>query len=168
MDQRNGAPLNYFDGQIFHSLSDEFNKTTTKGINNSNMTSGHIFQMHQDKKGTIWMATRDNGICRYNGKTVERFSAKDGVEDDGATCIYEDKKGYIWFGSLGIAGTAGGGKRGITLYDGLKFTSIPTTKMRNNQIWTLQGDNSGNIWIGTKEFGLYRYDGKQFIEMTKL
>jgi ligand-binding sensor domain-containing protein len=161
-----GAPLSYYDGRTFHALSDLFEKTTTKGPDNTNLTSGHIFQFLEDQKGNIWMATRDNGICRYNGQIVERFSVNEGVANNGATCIYEDPKGNIWFGSLGIAGTGGGGQRGLTLYDGMRFRTIPTSGMRNNQVWTLEGDNAGNIWIGTKEFGLYRYDGKVFAAFT--
>ena len=38
--------------------------------------------------------------------------------------------------------------------------------MRNNQVWSILEDNSGGIWVGTKEFGLFRYDGKVFTEMT--
>jgi len=39
--------------------------------------------------------------------------------------------------------------------------------MRNRQVWTVIEDNTKNIWVGTKEFGLYRYNGKEFIELRR-
>jgi len=162
-----GAPLCYYDGSTFHSLYDEFQKTTDKNKQGINMTSGHIFQMLEDRNGNIWMATRDNGICRYNGKIIERFAEKDGVDDNGAICMYEDKEGNIWFGSLGIAGSNGNGKRGLIMYNGKTFRRIPTDKMDNNQVWTIIRDNSQAMWIGTKEFGLYRYDGSSFTKLSQ-
>ena len=85
-----------------------------------------------------------------------------------ASCLYEAKNGNIWFGSLGKAGTNGNGLKGITVYDGKTFKPISSLGMRNNQVWTVVEDNEGNVWVGTKEFGLYRYDGKTFTEFTTL
>jgi len=33
-------------------------------------------------------------------------------------------------------------------------------------VWTIVEDNAGDIWIGTKGGGLYRYDGKFFTNFT--
>ncbi|WP_435354946.1 ligand-binding sensor domain-containing protein [Emticicia sp. SJ17W-69] len=145
--------LNYYDGKSFVVVG-------------KNSSAIHTLQLIEDTIGNIWMATRLNGICRYNGKTLESFLEKDGVSDNMASSLYEAKNGKIWFGSLGKAGTSGGGLKGITVYDGNNFTPIASTGMRNNQVWTIIEDNIGNIWVGTKEFGLYRYDGTTFTEFT--
>ena len=68
------------------------------------------------------------------------------------------KNGNIWFGSLGKAGTGGTGLKGVMVYNGKTFRHISSKGMRNNQVWTVIEDNSGNVWIDTKEFGLFRYD----------
>lgn len=146
--------LNYFDGISIHTIH-------LKHANH------HTMQMIEDTPGNIWMATRLDGVCRYNGKTIESFTDKDGVYDNMASCIYEAKNGNIWFGSLGKAGSGGGGLKGITVFDGKTFTPVSSAGMRNNQVWCITEDNSGNLWIGTKEFGLFRYDGKKFTEFTK-
>ncbi len=145
--------LIYYDGKSFMVVG-------------RNTSAIHILQLIEDTKGYIWMATRLNGICLYNGKTIESYLEKDGVSDNMASCLYEATNGNIWFGSLGKAGTSGDGLKGITVYDGKKFTPIASTGMRNNQVWTVIEDNIGNIWVGTKEFGLYSYDGKTFTEFT--
>ncbi len=148
--------LNYYDGKTFH-------KVTT-----NRLSRAHTFQMMEDKLGNIWMATRNDAICRFNGKTIESFIGKEGIHDNSASCLYEAQNGNVWFGSLGISGSGGKGVKGITIYDGKSFTPISSKGMRNNEVWTVIEDNSNNIWIGTKEFGLFRYNGKSFTEFTTL
>ena len=70
-------------------------------------------------------------------------------------------------GSLGKSGTRGEGLKGLTVYDGKTFATIPSSEMRNNEVWTVIEDNKGIIWVGTREFGLFKYDGKKFKEVTK-
>lgn len=147
--------LNYYDGTSFNRV-------------NSIHSNHHTLQMIEDTQGNIWMATRLDGICRYNGKTIESFVEKDGVYDNMASCLYQAKNGNIWFGSLGKAGTGGNGLKGIAVYNGKIFTAIASAGMRNNQVWTVIEDNGGRIWVGTKEFGLFLYNGKTFIEFTTL
>lgn len=147
--------LNYYDGKTFRWV-------------NLKHAAHHTLQMIEDKTGNIWMATRLDGICRYNGNTIVSYIEKDGVYDNMASSLYEAKNGSLFFGSLGKAGTGGSGLKGITVYDGKTFVPIASTGMRNNQVWTVIEDNIGNIWVGTKEFGLYRYDGKTFTEFTSL
>lgn len=150
-----GNCLSYFDGTTFHNAE-------------VSQSRYHTLQMTEDQSGNIWLATRLNGVCRYDGKTVTSFTAKDGVADDMASCLYADETGNIWFGSLGKAGSGGDGVKGITVYNGETFRAIPPSGMRNNQVWTVIGDRSGNLWVGTKAFGLYRYDGKTFTGFTVL
>lgn len=147
--------LNYYDGTSFQTV-------------NLNHSKHHTLQMIEDATGNIWMATRLDGVCRFNDNTIESFTEKDGVYDNMASCLYEAKNGNIWFGSLGKAGTGGSGLKGITVYDGKTFKPIASTAMRNIQVWTVIEDNMGYIWVGTKEFGLFRYDGETFTEFTTL
>jgi ligand-binding sensor domain-containing protein len=48
------------------------------------------------------------------------------------------------------------------------FTSFSTKDgLPNLGIWTILEDKSGNIWVGTRETGLYLYDGKTFITYSE-
>lgn len=151
----NETSLSFYDGKAFHRLD----------VANSNH---HTLQMIEDKSGNIWMATRLDGLCRFNGRSIKSFKEKEGVTDNMASCICEADNGNLWLGSLGRAGAGGGGVKGITMYDGKRFIHIPSQNMRNSQVWTVIEDNAKGIWIGTKEFGLFRYDGKTFTEITSL
>lgn len=148
------AGLNYYDGKSFHQVKGEHSKA-------------HVFQMIEDRSGAIWMATRVDGVCRFNGNAIESFTQKEGVLDNAASSMVEAKDGTIWFGSFGKGGGNGKGSGGISRFDGKTVTTIPSTGLRNKIVWTVIEDNSGNIWVGTKEFGLYRYNGESFTEFTK-
>lgn len=156
--------VNYFDGNSFHQVNVDHLKDAPYKRKGNNISTCAALQMVTGKDGNIWMATRDDGICRYNGKTVESYIGKDGFNGNSASCIYQAKNGNIFFGSLG---TLRGGERGIGFYNGKTFTSIAAEGLRNNEVWTVIEDGSGFLWVGTKEFGLFRYDGKTFTEFTK-
>lgn len=61
-------------------------------------TLEHIFTIAEDNKGNIWFGDRDAGIWKYDGKTMENYTLKNGLTNDLALSIYEDKKGKLWFG----------------------------------------------------------------------
>jgi ligand-binding sensor domain-containing protein len=107
----------------------------------------------QDKNGNIWFSNWD-GAYRYDGKSFTSFTNKDGLPGFGmVTQIIEDKKGNLWFGGSGIS-----------RYDGKSFTRFTTKDgLANLGVWSILEDTSGNLWVGTRETGLYLYDGKTFI-----
>ena len=53
-------------------------------------------------------------------------------------------------------------------YDGKSFTCFTTKDGLINQgIWAILEDKTGNLWVGTRETGLYLYDGKTFINYSE-
>jgi hypothetical protein len=52
-------------------------------------------------------------------------------------------------------------------YDGKSFAAFTTKDGQANLGgWSILGDTSGNLWVGTKEKGLYIFDGKEFISYS--
>ncbi|MEL6560662.1 MAG: two-component regulator propeller domain-containing protein [Bacteroidota bacterium] len=110
----------------------------------------------QDKKGNIWFSSW-NGAYRYDGKSFKTFTKADGLAGNMVARIVEDKKGNLWFGG-----------DGLSRYDGKSFTHFTTNDgLTNTSIWTILEDNSGGFWIGTRETGLYFYDGKRFTKFSE-
>ncbi len=108
----------------------------------------------QDKAGNIWFSNWGGAYC-YNGKTFTSFSKKDGLPGIVARII-ATKNGNIWLGGDGMC-----------LYNpsavSKKFTCfMPKSSMTYPGIWSILEDTSGNIWVGTRETGLYLFDGKMF------
>lgn len=62
----------------------------------------HIFNIHKDNKGFIWLALDRGGIMKFDPETKEtkRYTKKDGLSSDYAYAIYEDKQGYLWISTL--------------------------------------------------------------------
>ncbi len=111
----------------------------------------------QDKNGNIWFSNWA-GAYRYDGETVTSFTKSDGLAGQNGLVakIIEDKNGNILFGGDG----------GLTVYDGKSFTAF-RDGLINPWIWTLLEDQDGTIWVGTRETGLYRFDGKKFTSYSE-
>lgn len=75
-------------------------------------------------------------------------------------CIVEDDKGIIWFAS-GMPQ----GMEAVCRYDG---KSIESSKP-NGDGWIrlIVNDKKGNIWFGTRNTGLYKFDGKSFTNYSE-
>ena len=117
----------------------------------STIKSPSFWDVLEDRKGNLWFATRDSGVYLLPlGQTnFQHFTTKQGLASNyGATHLYEDKAGNIWFG---------GGR-----YDGKSFRNITTKEgFPNNYITTIIEDKTGKLWIGTRGETCY-YDGKIF------
>ena len=67
--------------------------------------------------------------------------------------IFEDKKGDLWFGTMG---------RGVAHYDGNMLTYISTKDgLCGNTVASIAEDQEGNIWFGTHN-GASKYNGEIF------
>jgi signal transduction histidine kinase/ligand-binding sensor domain-containing protein len=83
------------------------------------------------------------------------YSISDGLSQSVVNCIFQDSKGYIWFGT----------QNGLNKYNGYTFevfTYNPndTTSISNNWINGITEDKEANLWIATKG-GLVKYTRKE-------
>ena len=106
----------------------------------------------QDKNGNIWFSNW-GGAYRYDGKSFTSFTLSGGVMR-----IIEDKKGNLWFGGDG----------GLHRYDGKSFTRFTIKDgLVTPWVWSILEDKMENLWVGTRETGLYLFDGKIFINYSE-
>jgi ligand-binding sensor domain-containing protein len=154
----------------FDSASDRFTSVNGKGC-----LSSQIMEIVEDKTGNIWFANLYSGLCRYSSASGDftQFTEQDGICGDVVTCLYEDTKGNLWFGSNASKLVTGGG--GLCRYDpsaslstGKSFTGFTTKDgLDNTDVWCIVEDTAGDIWVGTRN-GLYRYHSPsaRFINYT--
>ena len=106
----------------------------------------------QARNGDIWLATWE-GIIRYDGESFTNFTNKENLRRHHAFCLLEDKKGNLWFGTIGA---------GVYRYDGKTFTNFTTQNgLANDRVGCIYEDRIGNIWIGT-ESGISCFNGEMF------
>ena len=82
------------------------------------------------------------------------FTTDDGLAMNYITCITEDNRGHIWFGTFG---------EGVSRFDGKNITNFSEANgLIADYVFSILEDKAGNIWIGTRGKGVSRYDGIKF------
>ncbi len=125
----------------------------------------------KDKKGNVWFGTQAEGVCKFDGKTLIWFKEK-GLAGPAVLGLFEDSKGNIWFGNNG---------RGLFRYDGKTMKNLTKENNLDNdnfrvsgksskgtlaRVYSINEDNDGNIWVGTVDAGVWKYDGNHFTNYT--
>ncbi|MGB5006736.1 MAG: two-component regulator propeller domain-containing protein, partial [Ferruginibacter sp.] len=91
----------------------------------------------------------------------KKFTAKEGI----GCPLLSDKNGNIWFG--GEENNKLENVGGIWCYDGNSFKNFTIEDgIGKYAVWSITEDSYGNIWFGTRNTGLYKYDGKKFTDFS--
>lgn len=130
-----------------------------------------VYCILKGTNGNIWFGTQAEGVCRYDGKTLTWFKEK-GLAGPAVLGLFEDSKGNLWLGNNGS---------GLFRYDGKSLTNFTVEKGLDNtdfiasgkpgsgtlaRIYTINEDNNGNIWIGTVDAGVWKFDGNNLTNYT--
>lgn len=136
-----------------------------------NLSPYAVYSILKDKKGNLWFGTQAKGVCRYDGKSLTWFTEK-GLKGPAVLGLFEDSKGNIWFGNNGA---------GLFRYDGKSLINFTEDKGLGNKdfrasgksglgslarIYSINEDNNGNLWIGTVDSGVWKYDGRNLTNYT--
>lgn len=83
----------------------------------------------------------------------DHLSKEDGLSSSDITSIVQDKQGFVWIGTID----------GLNRYDGYNikiYRNAPedSTSLCDNRISVLYVDHLGELWIGTENNGLSRYN----------
>ena len=113
----------------------------------------------EDRDGTLWLGTRHQGVWRYDGSTFSPYTAQQGL----GMPLRVDRAGHVWFsGEENPDGVTG--KTGLWRYDGTTFKNFGEADgLGDYGIWSIFEDGQGAHWVGTRNIGLYRYDGRRFV-----
>jgi ligand-binding sensor domain-containing protein len=114
------------------------------------LVSQYIRSIFQDSKGNLWFGTIQDGVVRYDKKTLTYFTQPDGFHCNSVFAIDEDKYGNIWIGT----------DQGVYKYDGKRLKNYHKKDGLNHveiSRSSILVDKSGGIWVGTHG-GVYQYD----------
>ncbi|HSZ57676.1 MAG TPA: two-component regulator propeller domain-containing protein [Tepidisphaeraceae bacterium] len=73
---------------------------------------------------------------------IDTWETEDGLPENSATAMVQDRAGYLWFGTFG----------GLVRFDGVSFThfdTFNTPKLPSDGIVNLHLDRRGRLWIST-------------------
>jgi ligand-binding sensor domain-containing protein/serine phosphatase RsbU (regulator of sigma subunit) len=80
-----------------------------------------------------------------------------GKEEYNIKVIYQDPKGWIWFGT----------DRGLFRFDGINYSRFTISEgLVDDQITALNSTTDGELWIGHKNGKVTIYDGNKFTRFT--
>ena len=86
----------------------------------------------------------------------EKMSIEQGLSQSSVYSIYQDSRGFLWFGT----------EDGLNKFDGYNFTVYrhnpdDPLSLSDNTILSIFEDKSGELWVGTYGRGLNRFDRLQ-------
>ncbi len=131
-----------------------------------------VYSILKDRNGNLLLGTQAMGVCRFDGKSFTWFTEK-GLRGPAVLALFEDRNGKLWFGNNG---------NGLFCYDGKTLTNVTAEKGLSNpefiksgksgpgtlaRVWALNEDINGNLWIGTGDAAVWRYDGNKLIQYTQ-
>lgn len=119
---------------------------------------GWIRYIVEDNNGTIYFSGRQNGVFTYDGNKFKNFTKKVNI----GSAIFADREGNIWFdGGEKINTIESDG--GVWRYDGKTFQNLSVKDgMSKHSVWSILEDRTGKLWFGTRNCGLYSFDGEQY------
>ncbi len=98
----------------------------------------------------------DVGLRRYNAeeKKFENYRMPHMTTYFNSTCLQEDSKGNIWFGTYN-----GGIYKYIMSESRMEIIDLPKAGIKSNWVTCLMEDHLGRMWVGTWEGGIALIDG---------
>ena len=158
---------------------DRTNNKFTHFLNNLNdpysLSDNHVRAIFEDSDGNLWIGTNDGGLNLFDRKKNRFYRYYHEPENSNSLSsnqiyrIFEDSKKNVWIATFG---------GGVLLMNKQNFPNITfrqflhddanNESISDNDITSVIEDNSGNLWFGTYNNGICKWDSEneRFIHYT--
>ena len=100
---------------------------------------GTVTRIVETASGTLWFATTERGLLRYDGSGFARFTTADGLTSNQVRSVTIDNTGQVWAGES------------ASRFDGGSFHPTPAVDSADlGGVLSLEVDARGHLWIGTQ------------------
>lgn len=134
---------------------DRARKQFTRNIPLNDAVFTHITALYADSKNNIWVGS-PTGLILYEQQSgmIKSFTKKDGLSEDDITCIFEDSKGRMWFGTR---------QKGVNRFDNNAFYFYGKDEgLNHGNITSITEDKSGRIWVSSAGGGIFVFKDGRF------
>ncbi|MCU0425261.1 MAG: ATP-binding protein [Candidatus Kapabacteria bacterium] len=112
------------------------------------LSGNYIYDILEDRAGSLWIATFDKGISRIIGSQIEAYSRAGGLANENTLSLLEDREGAVWVGTYG-----GGIQR---FMNGTCLNMTKRDGLVDEVVRSFCHDSTGGFWIGLNNKGLQR------------
>ena len=150
-------------GFSFTAGGAEFDQATSAGVlqiwrNASSLPSDSVTAIVQTREGFLWVGT-DAGLARFDGVKFTEVPLTTSATNHAIaiTALCEDSDGHLWIGTA---------QEGLfELSHGVIEHFTPARGLLDNSVTSLEADNNGRVWAGTKS-GLNLWNRQKFFSFT--
>ena len=143
-----GAGVSKFDGKTIQTFGRNF------GLLEQRVTSIMI-----DKEDHLWITTNGKSLYKYDGHKLISFEGHNGLGESYLLSLFSDSKDRTWIGNW-------------TNMRYLKEDTLWTIRsgpaIATGQTPTTFEDSRNNIWIGTQQAGILKYDDKTLMHLDEV
>lgn len=132
------------------------------------LTSNYVVRIYEDDQNVLWFATFGGGVNKFDplSNRFEHYfhdeNSPDSISDNRINAFFEDATGMIWVGT---------DTGGLNRFDPIQktFTHYPYVdgdlpmqtdpeRLSTDTITSIAQDNDGNLWLGTWNGGLNKFN----------
>ncbi len=117
------------------------------------LANTQVFSIIKDRNGSIWAGSMGGDVSRYIGNLTKTFNSQNGLIDDLVLSVAEGIDGSIWFAT----------PKGLSFLKDATFTHFTKNDgLPSNYLTAIFTDKRGNIWTGSNDAGMSRFDGEKW------
>ncbi|MDP2386979.1 MAG: two-component regulator propeller domain-containing protein [Bacteroidota bacterium] len=114
------------------------------------------YKISEDKTGVIWISTYGHGLFKIVNEVAENITDKNITSNDFLS-IYCDVNNKLY---------AAVNQQGVFVYDGTSFKLIENAPASMATVFSITGDEKGNMFFGTQDGGVVIYSNGKFSSLN--
>ncbi|MBL7718027.1 MAG: histidine kinase [Flavipsychrobacter sp.] len=105
--------------------------------------SDYVYQLYNDGRGRLWLATDGGGVAMYDGRRFHRWDSTSGLTARVVYSIAVDSFGHAW---------AGTPDKGVFRYDGRRWQQFTLQNgLQDMNVSSVMANNSGQVIVVTQK-----------------